>query len=103
MVCMRTYGTQDSLKRHMRYAHNVNKIRCRWCPYEVSSNVRFGMRDHERSQHWYRYHVEQAAPLKENNSRNYNGKTEKGEKKKHTTAVKSTVNNICGKKEEEIK
>lgn len=94
---MRTYGTQDNLKRHMRYAHNVNKIRCRWCPYEVSSNVRF------RSQHWYRYHVEQAELMKENNSRNYNGKTEKGEKKEHTTAVQSTVNNIYGKKEEEIK
>ncbi|CAG2216397.1 unnamed protein product [Mytilus edulis] len=64
------------------------------------------MRDHERSQHWYRFHVEQAAPLKENNSKNRNHNGKKGERKKKHTSVstlKSTVNKICGKKEEEIK
>lgn len=106
MVCMRTYGSQESLKRYMRYAHNENKIRCRWCPYEVSSNVRFRMRDHERSQDWYRFHVKQAAALKENSSKYRNHNSKKGERKKKHTAVstmKSTVNKICGKKEEEIK
>ncbi|VDI28132.1 Hypothetical predicted protein [Mytilus galloprovincialis] len=104
MVCMRTYGSQESLKRHMRYAHNENKIRCRWCPYEVSSNVRFRMRDHERSQDWYRFHVKQAAALKENSSKYRNHNSKKGERKKKHTAVstmKSTVNKR--KKEEEIK
>ncbi|VDI13005.1 Hypothetical predicted protein [Mytilus galloprovincialis] len=105
MVCMRTYGSQESLKRHMRYAHNENKIRCRWCPYEISSNVRFRMRDHERSQDWYRFLVEQAAELKENSSKYRNHKSKKGERKKHTavSTMKSTVNKICDKKGEEIK
>jgi hypothetical protein len=36
--CCRTYLTSETLKRHIRYAHSVNRIRCQWCPYEVSRN-----------------------------------------------------------------
>lgn len=63
------------------------------------------MRDHEWSQGWYRVHVEQAAALKENSSKYRNHNSKKGERKKHTavSTMKSTVNKICGKKEEEIK
>ena len=79
MECYKTYGTPEALKRHVRYAHNTSTVRCRWCPYEVSSNVRFRMKDHEKKQHWYKYHTETAAPLRTSNH-HHNNKKDKNQK-----------------------
>ncbi|CAG2197996.1 unnamed protein product [Mytilus edulis] len=53
--CMRNYPTLESLKRHLRYAHIDNRVKCRWCPYDVSSNATYRMRHHEKSKHWYKF------------------------------------------------
>ncbi|CAC5407507.1 unnamed protein product [Mytilus coruscus] len=54
-VCMRNYPTLESLKRHMRYAHTENRVKCRWCPYDVSSNATYRMKQHEKTKHWYKF------------------------------------------------
>ena len=58
---------------------SVNKIRCRWCPYEVSLNVRIRMVRHEKTVHWYKFHVETAAPLKDRSfKQDHHNATKKG-------------------------
>lgn len=79
MECFRIYPTSEVLKRHIRYAHSVSKIRCRWCPYEVSTNVRFRRVKHKKTMHWYKFHVETAAPLKDTSFRqDHRNETKKG-------------------------
>ena len=79
MECYKTYGTPEALKRHVRYTHNTSTVECRWCPYEVSSNVRLRMKDHKKKQHWYKYHTETAAPLRTSNH-HHNNKKDKNQK-----------------------
>ena len=70
MRCCRTYLTSETLKRHIRYAHSVNRIRCQWCPYKVSRNpiVRiFRIVRRQTTMHRYMFLVETAAPVRARN------------------------------------
>ena len=53
------------MNKFMEYYRTYpTSMRCCWCPYEVSSNVRFRMVQHEKIIHWYKFHVETVVPLR---------------------------------------
>ena len=51
--CMKNYKDEESLKRHQRYAHREKKVRCRFqdYDYELPSNSKYKMKDHEKRRH----------------------------------------------------
>ncbi|CAC5405175.1 unnamed protein product [Mytilus coruscus] len=50
-ICFKNYKDEELLKRHVRYAHSNTFEKCRYCPYEIPSNVKYRMKGHVERKH----------------------------------------------------
>lgn len=55
-ICLKNYKDEELLKRHTRYAHSNTFEKCRYCPYEIPTNVKYRMKGHVERKHPEKMH-----------------------------------------------